>query len=191
MKRWLVFPALMVILFAGICIVENRAIQCRPASPQENTASSIYMLAGEFRTVFANLLWIKTDNYQHEFAQRHGSWTQNKEVMGLLDLIIMLDPRFEEAYACQAYIYIDAYHNPRKAFKTLLAGIAHNPESRELNELAAVVCTLRLQDPARAIRYAQRAVELAEDDFYLRRTTRLLGTVQRLAAEKATARPGQ
>ena len=66
----------MVVLFGGMCIIENSAVRARPAQPQDQT-SAVYKLAGEFRTVFANLLWIKADKYHHEFIQHDPNWCNN------------------------------------------------------------------------------------------------------------------
>lgn len=172
-----------VLLFAGMCIVENCAVRSRPVEPADNV-SAVYKLAGEFRTVFANLLWIKADNYHHEYIQRDPNWCNDKELLGLFKMITALDPRFVEAYASGTYVLMYGYHSNTKAIGYLMQGIESNPRSRELNELAAVLYAQKLNNPRRALPYARRAVWFAEDDFYRGVSARTLRSVQRMAREQ-------
>ena len=172
---------LMGLLFCGVCTLENAAVKARPNVRGEQI-SSIYALAGEFRTVFANLLWIKADEYHHEFLQHERDWSKNRELAGLLDLIIVLDPGFVEAYADRAYIYADGDNDPRKALRILKQGISNNPRSRELYELTAIIYARRLRLPKLGIPYARKAVLCAEDGWYRTRAGRLLRTIQSMAA---------
>lgn len=166
----------LVVLFGGMCIAENMAVESRPKTPSDHV-SSIYALAGQFRTVFANLLWIKADEYHHEYIQHGLDWSTNKELLGLLDLIIMLDPQFTDAYANKAYICADGYRDTNRALRVLRQGISNNPRDRELYELTAVMYARRMHDPARALPYARKAVKYAEDDWYRIRAKRLLDTI--------------
>ena len=183
MKRKIVTAAAMFVLFAGMCIIENSAVRARPAEPKDN-ASAIYQLAGEFRTVFANLLWIKADKYHHDFIQHDPNWCNNKDLIGLFKMITALDPRFVEAYSAGTYILMNGYGNNIKAMGYLMQGIEANPRSRELNQLAAVLYAYKLKNPKRALPYAQRAVWFAEDDFYKNVTTRSLRSIERMAREQ-------
>ena len=186
MRGRVVIVALMAVLFSCMCVIENAAVKARPKTPGEQV-SSIYALAGEFRTVFANILWIKPDQYHHEFIRRERDWSRNTELIGLLNLIIVLDPRFVEAYADEAYIYADGYQDNLKALNVLRQGISNNPRSRELHELTAVLYARRLEDHQRAIPYARKAVEYAEDGWYRTRAKRLLRTIERRARESKNA----
>ena len=183
MRRRLPIIAAVILLFAGMCVIEDSAVRSRPAEPADNV-SAVYKLAGEFRTVFANLLWIKADSYHHEFIQRDPNWCNDKELMGLFKMITALDPRFTEAYATGTYVLMNGYHSNSKALGYLKQGITANPRSRELNELAAIIYAWKLKDPQRALPYARRAVRFAEDDFYRTLATRTLHSVERMAREE-------
>lgn len=186
MKRNLVLTGLMIALFCGMCVVENIAVGLRPEEPA-NRVSSVYMLAGEFRAVFANLLWIKADQYHHEFIEHNADWTRDKELMGLMELIIHLDPSFVEAYATGAYIYADGYNNKQKAIDYLLQGISNNPKAAELYKLAAIMYVRRFNDPQRAIPYAKSAVKYAEDDWDRAQYRNLVKTIEKMASEQKNA----
>lgn len=179
MKQRMILIGLIILLFSGMCIIENDADRNYPRQPSCE-ASSVYMLAGEFRVVFANLLWIKVDRYHHEFIEHNPDWSQNKELIGLLKLIVMLDPHFDEAYADMAYIYTDAYKDDKKALSVLLQGLANNPRARELNEVTAIMYARRMNDPQTALAYAINAVKYGDDDFYLRRDKMLVQTIKRM-----------
>jgi tetratricopeptide (TPR) repeat protein len=170
------------LLFAGMSVVENRAVQSRPAEPADRV-SSVYQLAGEFRVVFANLLWIKADKYHHEYIQHDPNWCNNRDLLGLFKMITALDPRFTEAYSTGTYILMYGYHNRPKALAYLKQGLTANPRSMELNELAAVLYAQKLKDPETALPYAQRAVRFAPDDFYRTVARRTLRSIERMAKE--------
>lgn len=180
MRHRLPIVATVVLLFAGMCIIEDSAVRSRPSEPADNV-SAVYKLAGEFRCVFANLLWIKADKYHHEFIQRDPNWCNDKELMGLFKMITALDPRFTEAYAVGTYVLMNGYHSNSKALGYLKQGLAANPHSRELNELAAIIYAQKLKNPKRALPYAQRAVRFAEDDFHRGVAARTLHSVERMA----------
>lgn len=175
----------MALLFAGVCAMERCAVTARPRLEAQQPVSSIYVLAGEFRTVFANLLWLKVDNYHHEFLAHDKDWRRNKDLISLLDLIVMLDPKFEQAWATAACIYANGYIDNEKALRYLRQGITNNPKSRELYELTAIIYANRLHDPHRALPYARLAVKYAEDDWYLRRAARLERTVREMIDSQA------
>jgi hypothetical protein len=177
--------SLAALVFAGMCVIENRAVQSRPVEPADNV-SAAYKLAGEFRVVFANLLWIKADKYHHEYIQYDPNWCNNKELLGLFKMITALDPRFVEAYSSGTYILLYGYHDTPRAVAYLKKGITANPKSMELNELAAVLYARKLNDPQGALPYAQRAVRFATDDFYRGVAKRTLHSVERMIKEKGS-----
>ncbi len=187
MKQKLPILLPVMLLFSGMCIIENRAVSARPAEPADHV-SAVYKLAGEFRTVFANLLWIKADRYHHEFIQHDPNWCNDKDLMGLFNMITALDPRFEEAYSAGTYVLMYGYHDNHKALRYLKQGITANPRSRDLNELMAVLYAQKLKDPDAALPYAQRAVRFATDDFYRKVAKRTLHSVERMSREKEQSR---
>lgn len=183
MKHRLPILLTVVLLFSGMCVIENTAVSSKPAEPADHV-SAVYKLAGEFRTVFANLLWIKADKYHHEYIQHDPNWCNDKDLMGLFNMITALDPRFVEAYSTGAYVLMYGYHDNQKALRYLKQGITANPRSRDLNELMAVLYAQKLKDPEHALPYAQRAVRFAEDDFYRKVATRTLHSVKRMIQER-------
>lgn len=183
MKSKLCIILSLLLLFVGVSLIENCAMRSRPVQPADNV-SAVYKLTGEFRTVFANLLWIKADNYHHEYIQHDPNWCNNKELLGLFKMITALDPRFVQAYATGTYILMNGYHDNTKAFAYLRQGMVANPRSRELNELAAILFAWKMKNPERAIPYAQKAVTFAEDDFERGVATRTLRSILRMAKEQ-------
>lgn len=183
-SRVLVWCA-MVALLCGISIAENAAQLHRPTVRDSGQTSSIYMLAGEFRVVFANLLWIKAEKYHHEYLLKHRNWSENKELMALLDIITALDPHFVEAYEVGAYILANGYNDPVRATTYLDRAIAYNPDSWELHNIAAIMFA-RLGKFEPALKHARSAYELCTDPFYRTRNLRLIRTIRRLAIESQT-----
>lgn len=175
--------ALGILLFTGMSFSENSAMRSRPPEPVDK-ASAVYKLAGEFRAVFANLLWIKADAYHHEFIEKNPHWCQNKDLLGLMRLITTLDPRFEEAYSTGAYVLLYGYHDTPKSISYLCQGLAANPKSQELNRLAAIIYARNLKEPERALPYARNAVKYSADDWTRKQSSRLLKTIDRMAKEK-------
>ena len=182
-KSKLLLALCILILFVGVSVIENCAMTLRPIEPADNV-SAVYRLAGEFRTVFANLLWIKADRYHHEYIQHDPNWCNNTELLGLFKMITMLDPRFVQAYSTGAYVLMNGYHDNPKALAYLRQGIKANPRSRELNELAAIIFAWKMKSPERALPYAQRAVRFAENDFERGVAERTLHSIQRLINEE-------
>lgn len=173
--KWII-AALMTLLFSGMCIIENSVVAERPKS-QDDT-SSVYMLAGEFRCVFANLLWIKAEQYHHEYTARNANWTKDKELLGLIKLITKLDPHFPEAYEVGAYLYADGQKDNKAAMKFLLEGIYNNPKQWDLHHLAAIMYGHRLHNRKLALAHAKLALKYCDDEFYRSSIRRLIVTLQ-------------
>lgn len=172
-----------ILLFAGMSFVEDSAVRSKPVEPADS-ASAIFKLAGEFRAVFANLLWIKADSYHHEFIERNPHWCENKELLGLMKMITTLDPRFEEAYSTGAYVLLYGYHDAHKSVSYLRQGLAANPRSQELNQMLAITYAHNLKQPVRALPYARNAVIYSKGDWERRKSVRLLHTIKRIASEQ-------
>jgi len=185
MKERVILYATMAALFCGIAVVENSAEKARPVTAESQRVSSVYMLAGEFRTVFANLLWIKAEQYHHEYIERDPNWTRNKELMGLLDLITTFDPHFTEAYGVGAYIIADGYHSPKRAVAYLRRALADNPKAWELHRIAAIMFVRRLNDPERALPHALLAYRYCDDEFHQRMALKLIRTIKGMLRDEA------
>ncbi|MDH7600982.1 MAG: hypothetical protein QHI38_02435 [Armatimonadota bacterium] len=167
--------------------VENGVIRKRPAVPYPEQFSSVYALAGEFRVVFANLLWIKAEQYHHEYLLKNKHWTENKDLMALLDIITALDPHFVEAYEVGAYILANAYRDPERTLKYLDRAIAYNPSAWELHNIAAIM-QVRFGNPVSALKHAYLASTLCRDPFYRERNLRLIRTIRRIISEQRPAK---
>jgi len=176
-----------VLFFAGICIMDAGPLRESMSRRNNTRFSSASLLADEFRTVFANLLWIKADQYHHEFIQRNPNWTQNKEQIGLLKMIVALDPHFVEAYAIGSYIYSGGFKNDRRALSFVNEGVRANPRAWELHHIAAMIHARRLGDPTAAIACARRSIAYCDDEFYKKREQRLLKSLVEM--EQQTRHP--
>lgn len=179
--------ALLLFLFAVTSIAEQHAVRQRPAHFVAGEVSSVYALAGEFRTVAANLLWIKADRYHHEFITADPDWTKDDDLLGLILLITKLDPRFTEAYASGAVMYAYGFKNPRRAVRFLDEGIRSNPGSSDLHETAAIIYARKLNDPETALDHARSAYTLCKDSFKRRSLRRLVRTLEEMTAESRSA----
>ena len=157
------------------------------AAHQVQGSPAAAQLAGSFRTVGANVLWMKVDEYHHEWAEVRGlDWTQNKSLLPLLRAITYLDPHFTEAYETYGSILMHQ-NQPAQSVAILDEGIRNNPACSSLNEEAAIFYGWNLKQPAQARVYLTRALTLATDPFdrtRIARSLRMLDT-PRKAAHKA------
>lgn len=179
----------MILLFTGVCVFENGAVKARPASQESGRVSSVYALAGEFRTVAANMLWMKADQYHHEFIERNPDWTKDTDMLGLLNIITDLDPRFVEAYSTAAVIYAYGSNDPRRACAYLKKGIAANPRAWDLHRMTALIYARRLHDPVSALPYARAAAKYCDSDFDKHVTARLQHTIEQTVADRMKNAP--
>lgn len=187
-KQRVSIAVLMALLFSGMCVVENSAVRAKPEDRAAGSVSSVYMLAGEFRTVFANLLWIKVDQYHHEFIEHNPNWTQNKDSLGLIRLITSLDPHFSEAYATGSLIYLKGCNDRNKAAQYLEEGIANNPRDWDLHRLAVLLYARHFNDPVRALPHAKLALEYCDDPNFAPRLAVMQKSVKRMIHEQNSAR---
>jgi len=172
----------MVILFAGMGLLDSSIKQNKPASNVKNSA--LAALGGEFRTVFANLLWIKAEKYHHEYIVNNGDWTQNTDVLGLDKLITKLDPHFVEAYAAGARMLI-GMNKPDEARDYLKEGITNNPNSMMLHDELGTMAARHLRDYKCSLFHLKRAYILADDNWDKRRLRKLINTVEEMAREES------
>lgn len=171
------------LLFVMACMVESSIKPLPGNGISASKDSSIYAIAGEFRTVAANLLWMKADAYHHEFLEHNKDWTANKELLGLLKMIVDFDPHFEEAYASGAYMYLQGYHNPKAALKFLREGLTNNPRSWDLNRLAAMLYAIEFKDYKKSLLYARKSFAYSRDPFNKKLAARLIITLQKKTTE--------
>ncbi|MFQ3549086.1 MAG: hypothetical protein SNJ70_04995 [Armatimonadota bacterium] len=172
------------VLLSSSAIIERNAVNNIHINKISSDESSLIVLAGQFRSLFANLLWIKADNYHHEYLEENNDWTKNEEILGLMKMIVKLDPSFVEAYAVGAYIYFEGYENFDKGIAMLLEGIKHNPKDDELNRLAAIIYARHYKNYNTALKYAKVSAQYAKDDFIKKRNLRLVRTLEETIREQ-------
>lgn len=194
---------LLISLAAVLAVLDNTMARTRPG--QDSADSAIVALAGEFRTVFANLLWIKVDHYHHEYAETHKDWTQNKDALGLNRLITKLDPHFEEAYATGAMMLL-GQGRPKDCRAYLVEGIHNNPNSMMLHDQMGTTLAVHFRDYPGALYHLKRAYAIVkqdceakkslaavkeEDEWHMKRLAKLIGSVNRLIEEDKAAKEGR
>ncbi len=180
MRRQVLVAGLALMMFGGLCVLEDHVSMSKPQEPQGRGTLSVYMLAGEFRTVFANLMWIKADQYHHEYLEHHSDWTKDTELVGLMEMITALDPHFVEAYSVGGALYCHGARDSHKALAFLREGIANNPKAWPLYQDAAIICALHLHNPTSARHYARLALKYCDDGFYTGSLRRLAHTIERM-----------
>lgn len=185
MRSKTIVYASLLLMFSGLCFMENSVESARPVEPADKSVSSVYALAGEFRTVFANLLWIKVDKYHHEFEEKNPDWTKNYELIGLLKMVTALDPHFVDAYEVGVYIYANGKRDNQKALSYLLTGLAHNPREWRLHKLAALIYARKLNNPRMAERHARLALDCCDDQWERVRLKWLLKSSREMIVEDA------
>ncbi|MEN6520596.1 MAG: hypothetical protein ABFD46_05530 [Armatimonadota bacterium] len=170
--------ALILVLFSGLAVLDTTVEKSRPAPAGGNSAVTI--LAGEFRTVFANLLWIKAENYHHEYIAHNGDWTKNNDLLGLDQIITKLDPHFEEAYAAGAMMLI-GQNKLKEANAYLEEGTTNNPNSIMLHDEYGTFLARHMKDYKGSLFHLKRAYLLAPDSWQRKRLSRLVKTVEGLS----------
>ncbi len=173
MKQRLWLMVLVVILMIA---TERQMDALRPSSEQ---GGAVYVqMLGEFRIAAANLLWIKTDEYHHEYEARHNSSLDNRELIGMCQLITRLNPRFEEAYLVGAMVYRKGDKDPRKAKDYLLLGYKYLPSSWEIPRDLALLEGIDNKDNRLALYYGRKAYQAATDPFYKASMLRLVKSIE-------------
>lgn len=155
---------------------------------QTNGSPAFVQIAGSFRMVGANALWLKVDAYHHEWEERGLDWTKNADLLPLLRAITFLDPHFAEAYGVHGFL-LATNDQPRAALVLLAEGIRNNPKTPDLQEAAGMVYATRLGRPAEALPYFARARALTRDSFDQRRLARTIRTLrERIRTGESTLR---
>jgi tetratricopeptide (TPR) repeat protein len=169
-----------ITLFAGMATLDTSISKSQKSTT--NKDSAIIALAGEFRTVFANLLWIKAEHYHHEYLAHNGDWVKNEDLLGLDKLITRLDPHFVEAYAAGTRMLIEQKKlEEAKAF--MEEGLKNNPNSLLLHDEMGTFLARHLQEYEQGLFHLKRAYILSKDKWDKERLGRLIKTVERLAKE--------
>jgi hypothetical protein len=179
--RWRLLP--LAFVFIAICALEpvvDASYANSGCSRKMTGDSATYALAGEFRSVIANLLWIKVERYHHEYIQTNADWRANKEILPLIKVITDLDPHFTDAYVCGAWMLCMGLNRTDEGVVYLKEGIQNNPDNMTVNEIMGTIYARKLDQPVKALPYLHRALQFSADDWDRKRLRRLIRTVRRM-----------
>lgn len=180
--------ALLVALVMGCVLAEGWLSANTPkmenASVDNTALRTVLAMAGQFRIVFANLLWLKVDQYHHEYIEHHGDWAQDTDLLPLLRAITWLDPHFVQAYQVAGFMLSARLHRFEHARQILEEGIHNNPKSSELYEEMGMAILRAKRNYREAYPYLSKALSLAQDEFDRQRLQRFCQTLKRKIAEE-------
>jgi hypothetical protein len=180
-SHWRLTP--LAFVFVAICVLEpivDAGYAKSGCSRKMTGDSATYALAGEFRSVIANLLWIKVERYHHEFVRTNADWRANKEILPLIKMITDLDPHFTDAYLCGSWMLCMGLNRTDEGIAYLKEGVRNNPDNMGVNEILGTVYARKLKQPAKAMPYLRRALQLSADDWDRKRMRRLMRAVQKM-----------
>ena len=178
---------LLLMLVAGTAVMDTSV--SRNATGSKSNDSALIALAGQFRVVFANLLWIKLDNYHHEYIAHHRDWTKNSDAVGLSRMITKLDPHFEEAYASGGRMLL-GLGKVKDARDYLQEGVDNNPNSMLLHDEMGTVLAVYVKDYKPALFHFRKAYELVKNDEWERnRLGKLIKSVEDLSKDGSYSVP--
>ena len=178
-RGWRLLP--LALIFIAICALEpvvDASYAKSGCSRKMSGDSAAYALAGEFRSVIANLLWIKVERYHHEFIQTNANWRANKEVLPLVKVITDLDPHFTDAYVLGSWMLCMGLDRTDEGIDYLKEGVQNNPDNMAVNEIMGTIYARKLDQPVKAMPYLRRALALSADDLDRKRMRRLMRSVQ-------------
>ena len=156
----------------------------------KDSAGAVSVAAGQFRSVAANLLWLKVvDHYHHQHMADGGDWSKKREPPADPQDDHRAGPAFRRsptpswaARSCARTGHV------REGEEVLKRGIAQNPKEYELYRQMALLITLDDRRPADALPYAQKGLETAPDDFSRNIMKKLCKTLEGRIADARQAR---
>lgn len=183
--------AVTAVVLLTLCVLSEGLLSAREPYAQrvstDNTAMrAVLAMVGQFRIVFANLLWIKVDQYHHEYIEHGGDWARNTDLLPLLRTITWLDPHFVQAYQVAGFMLSGSLQRYEHAQELLAEGIRNNPKSFELYEEMGMAIIRSRKDYRKAYQYLKMALQLAPDEFHKNRLRRFCHTVQRKINEQSS-----
>ncbi len=111
------------------------------------------------------MLWLTVlDHYHHQYLASGGDWSQDKDILPILHVIVTLDPHFIEAYGV-GFMILAETHRVNDGAVMLDQGIAANPTSWQLIYDRAMLEAWYRKNPRAALPYAIDARHLATDPF--------------------------
>lgn len=179
----------LIAVLAIACLFSEGILSANPPKMENATVDNaalrtVLAMAGQFRIVFANLLWIKVDQYHHEYIEHHGDWAKDTDLLPLLRMITWLDPHFVQAYQVAGFMLSARLNRFEHAQQILWEGIQNNPKSHELYEEMGMAVIRATRNYREAYPYLTKALALAQDEFDRQRLQRLCQTVRRKIKEE-------
>lgn len=179
----------LIAILALACVLSEGILSANPpkvgqATVENATLRTVMAMAGQFRIVFANLLWIKVDQYHHEYIEHHGDWAKDTDLLPLLRTITWLDPHFVQAYQVAGFMLSARLNRFAHALQILWEGIQNNPQSYELHEEMGMAIIRATHNYREAYPYLEKALALVQNEFERRRLYRFCQTVRRKIAEE-------
>ncbi len=172
---------LILVPFAESKLSAVWKVSCHKQNLPSNYALSA--LGKEFRTVAANLLWIKVDKYHHEFIEKNKDWRENKDILPLIKTITALDPHFVEAYLTGSWILGPGLKNYTESVQYLKEGISHNPDAWELHSQLAILYSRYMDQHRLALKEAETALNLARTSEDRKIAANLRNALKRIVEE--------
>ncbi|MDO8681877.1 MAG: hypothetical protein Q7N50_00135 [Armatimonadota bacterium] len=173
-----------IAIFAALCILEpvvDANYEKTSLGRAGKSESAMYALAGEFRSVIANVLWIKVEKYHHEFIRTNTNWRANKEILPLVKVITDLDPHFVDAYLLGSWMLCMGMDRTNEGIEYLKEGVHNNPDNMAVHEIMGTIYARKLNQPGKALPYLRRAYQLSADDWDRKRMRRFIRSVQEMA----------
>lgn len=194
MKRFLSLLLALVLLTGAAA--SDQMLSRQSASQQregsiEGPAAVYAAMLGQFRTVAANLLWIKADDYHHEFLETNPHWSKNEEILPLMRMITWLDPNFVQAYTAGSWMLGIYMEKPEQGMEFLEEGIRNNPNSVEMFETKALMVWRTRGDIRAALKELKKAESLADNRFDKDRLGESIRTVEAQIASGREVKPIQ
>jgi len=177
---------LAVLLAAGICMnlyltglrERDLPVDAADLSPRK----MMLALLGETRFTLAALLWIKVDNYHHEYQMR-GEYFKNPPLLQLTRFITYLDPHFAQAYSVGGYDLAMTFKEKDRGIDFIKEGLHNNPQDYDLNFLLGFVY-FHYQDYLQALPPMSKAYLLAKNDVDKTNCARILSHIYQKLGDK-------
>lgn len=112
---------------------------------------------GSLKSVLANALYLRIDDYHHLWMYQGHSWTTATDYLPMIWLIVTLKPGFEQAYVDGSYHLAVNLGKPREGLSLLRRGMRNCPRSLALHWEHAVV-SWKADLAAAGIRYKEEAL---------------------------------
>jgi len=181
MKKLLPWIPLALLATGAACAdayLSNRLDSVLPSRARQERGAVYANLLGQFRTVAANLLWMKADTYHHEFVEHNPHWTQNSDMLPLLKMVTVLDPHFTQAYASAGWMLALYQKKPGPGRAFVAEGLKYNPRSPDLHQTMAIISWRCDANPRAALYHLREARDCTQDAFERRSLERSIASIE-------------